>query len=173
MSIQTVKVEGLRELDAALGELKKGTARAVLRRVLNKAAEPMRAAAEQMAPVRTGKLKSKIITSSNLGAGSAGKAAFAEVMKAGGTKSAARGALVSANRDAGEGSFAQVYIGPSTKAFYGMYSEFGTSKQKPRPFMRPAFDSQKGVSLDMIRKLLADEISATAKRAAARALKAK
>src|SRR5690606_2324368 len=46
----TVRVEGLRELDKALGELTKSTARSVLRRVLLKAAEPLKQDMIRLAP---------------------------------------------------------------------------------------------------------------------------
>lgn len=34
----------------------------------------------------------------------------------------------------------EVAIGPNTKAFYGLFQEFGTSKMPAHPFLRPAFD---------------------------------
>lgn len=51
-----------------------------------------------------------------------------------------------------EGLFdkAAVYIGPAVKFFWGYFQEFGTVKQPARPFMRPAFDSQRGLSLQII-----------------------
>src|SRR5690606_40484166 len=46
----TVKIEGLNELDQALGQLPKSTAKATLRRVLREAAEPVARLARQKAP---------------------------------------------------------------------------------------------------------------------------
>ena len=37
---------------------------------------------------------------------------------------------------------ARVAVGPSSKGYYLMYSEFGTSKMKSKPFLRPAFDEK-------------------------------
>ena len=44
----TMKLEGFRELDKALGELPKATGKNVLRKVGRKALEPMRADAEEL-----------------------------------------------------------------------------------------------------------------------------
>jgi hypothetical protein len=53
----TVKVEGLRELDAGLGELKKTTAKGVLRRTGKAALEPFDQAWRELAPHLTGALQ--------------------------------------------------------------------------------------------------------------------
>lgn len=58
-----VRVEGLRELDRALGELPKATGRNVLRRTGVKALEPMAEAARTQAPVEFGDLKDSIAVS--------------------------------------------------------------------------------------------------------------
>jgi len=38
----------------------------------------------------------------------------------------------------------EVAIGPDTKAFYGLFQEFGTSKMPAHPFLRPALDGSSG-----------------------------
>jgi len=50
------------------------------------------------------------------------------------------------------------------KAFWGMFLEFGTRNQKKTPFMRPAFESKKTESLNMLAKNLRLEIEKAAKR---------
>ena len=40
----------------------------------------------------------------------------------------------------------------SVDAFYAAMVEFGTSKQSPQPFMRPAFDQTKGIILSRARR---------------------
>src|SRR5690554_3055300 len=108
-----VSVSGLKELDAALGELSQGTARGALRRALIKAAEPMRAAAQRNAPEDTGALKRSIIVTSKID-NRAGKAEYAAVMKGGGSKAQAVGALRDARRAKGIGeSFAEAFMGPA------------------------------------------------------------
>jgi HK97 gp10 family phage protein len=44
-----------------------------------------------------------------------------------------------------------VFIGPAIRFFYGYFLEFGTAFHPAQPFMRPAFDSQSGRSLNIIR----------------------
>lgn len=170
-----MKVEGLAALDAALGELPKATARRVLHKVLRKAAEPMRAAAQAAAPVDTGELKASIATSTRI-ANKVGAAEYAGVMGAGGSKAEALAALRAARRAATEDgtlSFAQVFVGPTkakTKqaAIKRIVQEFGSVKQAPQPYMRPAFDGQKSASLGIIRTELGGEIDRAAKRLAAK-----
>ena len=81
MSI-TVSVSGLKELDQALGELPKATARNVLKRTLAKAAEPIVAEAKQHAPVATGRLRDSIIASTRL-KNKVGNAEYSAAMRAG------------------------------------------------------------------------------------------
>lgn len=170
-----VKIEGLRELDAALGELSKGAARGVLRRALIKAGEPMRAAAERNAPKDTGQLGDSIALSSRID-NRAGKSAFASVMKGGGSKAQAVQALRDARREAGIGeSFAEVFMGPrksgKRNSIKAMVQEFGSEKQQPQPYMRPAFDAEKNTVLDGIKGELTTEIGKAVARARKRALK--
>lgn len=171
-----VKIDGLKELDAALGELSKGAARGVLRRTLLRAGEPMRAAAERNAPEETGALKRSIILTSKID-NRAGKSEYAAVMKAGGSKGQAVQALRDARREQGIGnSFAEVYMGPAKAGKRGsikaMVQEFGSVKQQPQPYMRPAFDSEAQNVLNGIKGELTAEIDKAVQRARRRALKA-
>lgn len=170
-----VKVEGLKELDAALGELSKGAARGALRRALIKAAEPMRAAAERNAPKLTGDLQSSIIVTSKID-NRAGKAEYAAVMKGGGTKAQAVGALRDARRAAGIGeSFAEAFMGPAKggkrRAIKAVVQEFGSRKQAAQPYMRPAFDAEAENVIKRIGTELSREIDKSVTRARARAAK--
>ncbi|MFA5897936.1 MAG: HK97-gp10 family putative phage morphogenesis protein [Hyphomicrobium sp.] len=176
---QTFKIEGLKELDAALGELSKATARNVTRRVLIKAAQPMVDEASRLAPddPATGApdLHTSIAASAKI-KNEVGKSAFSAVMKAGGSKADAISALRDARRAAnGEGSFAQAYVGPvsSTKraAIKAIVQEFGSVKQAPQSYMRPAFQNTAQQVIDNVGKLMKPEIDKAAARARARALK--
>lgn len=170
-----VKIEGLKELDAALGELSKGAARGVLRRTLIKAGEPMRAAAERNAPKDTGALAGSIILTSRID-NRAGKKEYAAVMKAGGSKAEAVSALRDARRAVGVGeSFAEVFMGPAKSGKRGsikaMAQEFGAKHHQPHPYMRPAFDSEAQNVLNNIKGELTTEIDKAVQRARRRALK--
>ena len=171
----TVSVEGLRELDAALGQLTKATARNTLRRVLLMAGKPMAATAQSLAPIDTGALKISIGVGTKLtkrqarmhGAMGAGKAAFAAAMRGGATRSEASTALRAAQRASG-GPFAEVFVGAGGVP-QATLREFGTDGNAPAPFMRPAWDMHKAQALDIIKNELGKEIAKTAARAAKRA----
>lgn len=160
-----VQTSGFKALEAALGELPKATARNVLKRTLTKAAEPIRARAEQVAPRDTGTLKQSIIVSASV-KNKVGKAEYAAAMRAGRGKAAAVSAMRDARR-ATPGSFAEMYVGPAVPdAFYAHLVEFGTRHSAAKPFMRPAWDSEKDNALAIIRAELGNEIISAARRIA-------
>jgi HK97 gp10 family phage protein len=164
-----IKIEGLREIHAALQDLSKATARSVVKRVLLKRAQPIVEAARARAPVRTGRLRDSIIAQAR--GGNAGKAAFAKAMRGGASRAEAGRAAREANRVAG--SIVEVVIGPHDGAFYASLVEFGTQHSSPKPFLRPAWDAGKmqvldGVGDDMwteIKKTLARQAKRLAKKA--------
>lgn len=141
------KIEGLRELDAALGEFPKTTAKGVIRRTLKKAAEPLAAAAERNAPVLSGQLRESITIGTKL------------------TRRQARLAKKDPDKD-----FVRIYIGPNNPA--AVPQEFGTFDQRAQPFMRPAFEAEAEATLGRIKDIMRTEIDKTAERARKRALKA-
>lgn len=174
----STKLEGLRELDVALGEFKKSTARNILKRTLMQAAQPMVDMASRLAPddPATGPpdLHTSIIASSKL-RNETGNKEFAAVMRAGGTRAEARSALLAAKALGGEDSFAIVYVGPKAgskrNAIKANVQEFGSVKQAAQPYMRPAWEASQGSILDSIKNILAAEIAKATARAQARALK--
>lgn len=176
---QFAKVEGLKELDAALGELTKATARNVLKRVLTKAAEPIREMASRLAPddpngPKIG-LKESIIASAKI-KNTVGNAEFSAVKRSGGSDADAGAAMRGARRAAkGEGSFAEIHVGPrkGRNAQVGTFQEFGTVHHAAQPFMRPAWAAKKGEALDIITRDLKGEIDKSVAKARKKALKAK
>lgn len=145
----TVSLEGLRELDAALGELGKATGRNVMRRVAMARLQPMAEEARRLAPVEDTDLRDSIAVSTKL-AGYARR-------------------LNSRSR-----SEAEAYMGPAgadgKKAPpQGSLQEFGTKNHPPQPFMRPAWDSGKTELLTGIREDLWAEIEKAAARQARKA----
>ena len=152
----TVRIDGLRELDAALGELPKATAKSVLRRVGIKALQPVADRARQLAPddPATGgnDLRSSITV---------------------GTKLSPRQAKLhrkAIRTGEAEKHFQEVFAGagPLPSAHN---QEFGNVNHGPQPFMRPAWESEKGRVLDIVKSELRGEIDKAAKRVAARAAK--
>jgi hypothetical protein len=167
----SVTATGFKELDAALAQLPKAAAKRTLQRTLVKAGQPIADEATALAPRDTGELAGSLAVSTRI-ANNVGKAEFAAVMRAGGTRSEARGAMIAARRaSAGEGSFAMAFVGPEkakTKAaaIKRIVMEFGSVKRNiaPRPYMRPAWDTKQGEALDIVKRELGNEIIATARR---------
>jgi HK97 gp10 family phage protein len=161
----SVSTSGFRELDKALAELPKATARNVLRRTLVKAGQPIADEASRLAPVDTGKLAGRIAVSPKI-KNKVGSAEFAAAMRQGLGRDAAVSALRQARRDAGgQGSFAEMYVGPARGVLgYAHLVEFGTVRTAPQPFMRPAWDGKKREALDIIRRELGNEIIMAARR---------
>ena len=171
-SIKTsVRVEGLNELDKALGELPKATARNVLKRILLKAGTPIRDAAKANAPYKEGELRESIAVSSRM-KNKTGNAEYAAAMRAGLGKDAAVAAMRGARRAAGgKGSFAEVAVGPGKAkdkagAIKRIVQEFGSRYVAPKAYMRRAWEAQKHRALEIIKADLGDEIMRTAKRVA-------
>lgn len=147
----SVSVDGLRDLDRALGQLAKATAKGVMRRVLLKAGAPIENAARGLAPDDPATppldLHTSIDTSTKLG------------------KRQAR-----LNRKQPNKSFVEAFVGAGVIPQAHLI-EFGTDHSAPQPFMRPAWDANKMKALDIIKSELGQEIEKTAKRAAVRAAK--
>jgi len=146
-----VRVEGLRELERALAELPKATARNVLRRTITEAAQPLIDSAKSLAPDRPGTppndLRNSITISSKLN---------------------------KQQRKVSRGdpkSFVEMYVGPdvSVPNAHGHWQEFGTVNHGPQPFMRPAWDGTKNTVLEKIKDELGTQITKAAQRLARKA----
>lgn len=146
----TIRVDGLRELDAALGQFTKATAKGVLRRVGLKALQPMAEAARNLAPddPATG-----------------GNDLKASIIVGGSNKLNARQKRI--ERKAEGKSFVTVYLGTADEA--GVPQEFGTVNHGPQPFMRPAFAAEAVGAVDIVASEMGAEITKTATRVAKRA----
>lgn len=144
MAKVTVKIEGLKELDRALGQLPKSTAKATLRRVLKEAGEPIARAARSRAPIEEHHLVESIDVSTRLNPRQR-----------------------SLHRQAGGRAFQEMFVGTNNPA--GTQQEFGNSRHGPQPFMRPAWDATKQQTLDYIANSLWGEIEKSAQRLARRA----
>lgn len=171
MAAFTFTVEGLRELDDALGELTKGVARNTLRRALLTAGQPMANLMQTMAPddpATTGRhdLKTNIAISTKADGADAGKAAFSQALRGGGSRGDALSAMKSARAGA---AFAEVYVGPTKDAFHGRFQEFGTPHHGPQPFVRPAFDGDAAAMIGRLKDEVATEIAKSVGRARAKA----
>lgn len=142
MTRQIFEIEGLAELDEALAELPKATARNVLKRVLTEQGQPIKDTGESLAPKLKGGLKASYMVSQKL----------SKRQK-------------SRNR---KESDVEVYIGPGPAA-KGVQTEFGNAHQAAQPHLRPAFDGNVMKVLDGIKTSLAGEIEKARQRLARKA----
>lgn len=143
---KTVHVEGLRELDRALGELPKATGKAVLRRVLIKAGTPMANMMASLAP-------DDPVTKGNDLRSSIGV----------GTKLSKRQAGLHRKMFKNDKAAAEVFVGAGPVP-HAHLQEFGTVKHGPQSFARPAWDAKQGQVLDSIKTDLWTEIAKSAAR---------
>ncbi len=124
----TVKVEGLRELEAALAELGEVPRRRVGRDALRAGGEITARAARALAPVDEGNLRESIDVSGVLAPSQ-------------------RGAQKKVAADQ------EQFVGPGQHP-QAITQEFGTVNHPPQPFMRPAWDSTK----DQVLKTIGDHL---------------
>ena len=152
-----IRVEGLKELDRALGQLKPSTGKNVLRRVARKALQPIIDDAKTKVHVQSGDTRDSLAVSTRL---SRSQAAI--------HKKLVRGDRSSVEMFAGVG--AHLFV-PQ-----GVWEEFGFTRRGkrhgPHPFLRPAWDSGKMKVLTDIKQDLWAEIRKAANRAARKKLKA-
>jgi HK97 gp10 family phage protein len=120
-------ITGIKEIDRALAELEKNTAKKVIRQAMRKACKPLKAQVEADAPRVTGTLASNVKI---------------KAIKKSRTKMGIRVQIG-----------AKDYTG---KTFYAAFVEYGTSKMPAKGFMRKAFDDRKeeakGIAIEEIRK---------------------
>lgn len=144
MARETVRVEGLADLEEALSELKKATAKNVLKRVLTRAGTATAQDAANEARKLSGKLQRSFGVSDKL----------SRRQKSQNVKE----------------STVEVYAGPGALT-QAITEEFGTSSQAPHPTLRPSWDRNRRAALDGIKDDLAEEIEKVRARAARKAAK--
>lgn len=144
----TVKTRGLADLDKALKELPKATAKAVMRRTLKKAAQPMADLAEDLAPKSDDPELAPSVSVS--------------------TKLSARQKKLHRKMFKNDKAAVEMFVGAAPLAS-AHNQEFGNQNHTAQPFMRPAWDREAKPTLDRIGVELGQEIDRTAKRLAARA----
>lgn len=143
---QTFRIEGLKELETALLEVPRATAKNVMKRSLMKAGAPVAATGSALAPVLTGQLQKHV--------------------KIGGQLTRRQKSRFPKQ------SAVEVYIGVSNSLPQGHLQEFGTREHGPQPFLRPAWEQHKFGVLESFKQLTWVEIEAAAKRAAKRRARA-
>lgn len=150
MASRTTKVhiDGLREVDEALGLLKPSTGKAVLRRVGKKRLQPIADTAKSLAPDDPATKGAKDLKET-IGVG---------------TRLTKRQRRVHKKMFASERASVELFAGAGGQA-KDTQQEFGNSEHAAQPFMRPAWDMHKNSLLDGIGKDLWAEIEKSVKRA--------
>jgi HK97 gp10 family phage protein len=141
----TVQVKGLSELLRNMEQLPRelvSNRGGLVRSALFRAAKTVRDEAKQRAPRDTGALQASVIATrdKNPQAAGANERYLITVKKKRWTPKA----KAKAQRKAS----GKIDYRKSGDAFYWRFVEFGTSKMRAQPFLRPAFESQKDVALD-------------------------
>lgn len=154
MAATVVKLEGFRELEAALAQLPKATGKNVLRRVAKGALEPMADVASARAPSRSGKLAYSISVSQK-------PTARARWNKGKYRVKASTGIVMAM----GPARFGGVLN-------YATFDEFGTVDTPAFGFMRSAWDGGAYRALEYVKTNLGDEISKAAAKLARKRAKA-
>lgn len=141
-----IRVDGLKELEAALAELPKSTGRAVLRRIGIRSLAPVIATAKTLVPVDEGDLRDSLRVT---------------------TKLSKRQRRLHARAVAEGKSSVELFAGAAALP-HAHLVEFGTANMAPRPFLRPAWDQKRHEVLQLIKNELGDEITKAAARLARR-----
>lgn len=157
----TVQVKGLSELLKNMEQLprelvsKRG---GLVRSALFKAAKTVRDEAKQRAPRDTGALQANVVTVRDKDPQATGASErYAVTVK---KKRWTGKAKAKAKKTAG----GKIDYRKSGDAFYWRFVEFGTSKMRAQPFLRPAFESQKDAALDEFKQSLATGIQRTVRK---------
>lgn len=160
----TFRIDGKRQTLAAYGELKKGTVRAALYRVLFRAADPLDRSWRQKAPQLTGRLAASGGVEKTTAL--EGDRAYARAMRAGAT--AEQAVIVKRNTlrlTADQRSFAEIKVGPGRNP-QAMQREFGNRFQLADPYFRPAVEETREASQAELNDGAAAELDKVAARAA-------
>lgn len=154
---ETVEVKGLRELRRAMLTLPQKMDQRILNSGLLAGGRLIVADAKQRVAVRTGELRRNIRARSTKPFQGMTATVIVGVRKL--TKKQIAALKKKRNR---KGSS----LPNPSDPFYWRFLEFGTSKMRARPFLRPAFESKKGQALEVITKQFAKRVEEEAARLA-------
>lgn len=177
VGVTEMRLSGFTDLHDALGQLPVRLARATLVRVLKKAAKPIEDSAKALAPKGTPPfLATTIRTTTKKPPNRPDNAAFAAVLRSGGSKTEAVRALRDVRRR-NPSAFAEIFVGPG-KARAAIVQEFGFTQADGvfnlgKPYMRPAWDANKDTAFKIIAREMQIEVRKTVARLAKRQLKAR
>lgn len=129
-----------------------------MRRALFKASKPMRDNAQARAPMDTGTLSTAIFLYRDRNPKASTGAAERYII---GVRSKRQRRASRVGRRLGRVGMNFNHV----DAWYWHFVEFGTEKMDPRPFLRPAFESHKGIAVSIFTRELAREVEGAVRRA--------
>lgn len=145
MADSFMKIDGLKELAAAMRELPDRVAKNALRRAVSAGAIVVRNEARARAPVDTGEMRRDIQVKRERNSAGQMVATYSVFVRSG-KKSRLAGKKRNVQRD----------------SYYWRFVEFGTVKMAAKPFMRPAFESKKEAAVTQIAAVLDQGIKTAA-----------
>lgn len=151
-----VKIEGLRQLGESMRALGHEVSQRVARSMTAAAAGVIKKNAEERAPVRTGRLRKNIYV------GRARRTDLTSEHFVSIRRKRRKYGNTIRNRQLGRVGKTYELDG---NAFYAKFLEFGTVKMSPRPFLRPAFDSNKLKAVQKMKEVGAQRLEAAARKA--------
>lgn len=158
MAESFITIEGLREIQRKLLELPAKLQSRAIRNALNSGAKPMKDRARQLVPVDTGFLQENIIQYSV----KRSEHEYTDQVRIGVRKRAAKNAkqrkFAATTSRKRRRLVAQRAVTPK----YWRHLEFGTSKSPARPFLRPAFETEKINAARIIARRMREEIEKVA-----------
>jgi len=158
----TMKLEGLQELERTLREFGPKVAKNGLRVTNFAAAKVYYDAVQDTAPVRSGFLKSQIITVKRRAPAETEVRHSVTVRNKPKVTLVARRGDTAKNRKKGAVGKYHAIAGPKT---YGRFIEYGTSRMSAAPFMRPAFEKNAGAAVEAAQKRMEKAVRLAAKKA--------
>lgn len=153
-----IKLEGFAELQKRLAAFGPKIAANEQRNATRAAAAVFRDAVRQTAPVRTGLLKASLVVNKRRSTDGRYVVKYGVRLKPAGKMK--YGNTSENRRKRRVGKRYEV----DSPAFYGRFIEFGTSKMRAQPFMRPAFGPNVNKALEAFKARMAKGIEAAAKK---------
>jgi len=134
----TIKIDGLKELEARLLKLTKKSQGKCLRKALAAGGRVIVKQAKANAPKKSGNLKKSITAKVTVKAGGktpvrvpSGELIYVDMKKQ-----------------------AHILVGYTTAAWYGGFVERGTSQKPARPYLRPAIDVKSGEAVEAFKNIM-------------------
>ena len=143
--VETVKIDGLDDLNAAIKQLSFDLKRKVVRSALRDAAKPIQKAAVANAPTLQGEHPYRL-------PGTLKRSILVKASKLKNGKNGEIGVYIAVRKRKGLGGKASARN--PFDPFYWRFLEFGTSKMKARPFMNPAFEANSTRAIDIFKARL-------------------